>query len=95
MSSSDKQKLNLILTDSQGHVIVDIPLADHTKNGLMSFQDKKKLDQIITDENGNVVVNIPLVSINNNGLMSKEDYALLLNLEERINAIENGGGTNG
>lgn len=95
MSSSDKQKLNLIVTDSQGHVIVNIPLVDYTKNGLMSSHDKKKLDQIITDENGNVVVNIPLVSMNNNGLMSKEDYALLLNLEERINAIENGGGTNG
>jgi hypothetical protein len=78
MAAADKQKLDLIVVDTSGNVIVNIPLASVTENGLMSKENFAKLSRIIFS--GSDTINLQTV------LQTLQDH------DNRIAALENGGG---
>lgn len=78
MAAADKQKLDLIVVDTSGNVIVNIPLASATENGLMSKEDFAKLGRILFSGSGTVDLQTVLQTLQEH--------------ENRIAALENGGG---
>jgi hypothetical protein len=77
MSAADKRKLDLIIVDQNGNVVVNIPLASSTENGLMTKEDFAKLSRILFSGSGTIDLQ--------NVLNTLQDH------ENRIAALEGGG----
>lgn len=91
MSSDDYTKLSKILVNADGNV--SVPLASSDQDGLLSKLDYVKLTKIKFDQEGNLIVTIPLATDTKDGLMSAANILQLKDLEQRVRALENGGGT--
>lgn len=78
MAASDKQKLDLIVVDGNGNVVVNIPIATSQNDGLMSKEDFAKLGRILFT--GTETIDLQTV------LQTLQDH------ENRITDLENGGG---
>ncbi len=94
MSAGDFIKLSKIQVDTSGNVIVTIPLASSTENGLMSKEDFAKLGRILFSGSGTVDLQTQVLDVLNNVLTQLQDQeSMLQDHENRITALENGGGT--